>query len=112
MCLQTCLFPNYAALPIETQEWQASKYQYPIPAKRELGLFPVLERTLDEYIFAAMRTEIKDFMRMCERLIGLALQSGELSAEECDIISYYAKELHDTTHPLCDKHKCDSSVSR
>jgi len=58
-----------------------------------------------------MRTEVKDFMRMYERLIGLALQTGELSTEECDIISYYAKELHQTTHPLCDKHQCDTSVS-
>ena len=58
-----------------------------------------------------MRTEVKDFMRMCERLIGLALQTGELSAEECDIVSYYANELHLTTHPLCEKHKCDTSVS-
>ena len=46
-----------------------------------------------------------------ERLIGLALQSGELSPEECDILSYYAKELHDTTHPLCEKHKCETSMS-
>jgi hypothetical protein len=73
--------------------------------------FPALEQTLVLYISAAMRTEIKDFMRMCERLMGLALQSGELAAEECDILSYYAKELHNTTHPLCEKHKCDSSVS-
>jgi hypothetical protein len=41
----------------------------------------------------------------------LALQTGELSAEECDIISYYAKELHLTTHPLCEKHKCDTYLS-
>jgi hypothetical protein len=58
-----------------------------------------------------MRTEVKDFMRMCERLIGLALQTGELSAEECDILSYYAKELHQTTQPLCAKHQCDTSVA-
>ena len=58
-----------------------------------------------------MRTEVKDFMRMCERLIGLALQTGELTAEECDIISYYAKELHLTTHPMCEKHKCDPYLS-
>ena len=58
-----------------------------------------------------MRTEVKDFMRMCGRLIGLALQSGELSPEECDILSYFAKELHDTTHPLCEKHKCETSMS-
>lgn len=55
-----------------------------------------------------MRNEVKDFMRMCERLMGLALQTGELSAEECDILSYYAKELHQTTHPLCEKHRCDT----
>ena len=57
-----------------------------------------------------MRTEVKNFMRMCERLIALALQTGELSPEECDMLSYYAKELHDTTHPLCEKHKCDTSM--
>ena len=34
---------------------------------------------------------------MCERLMGLALQSGELSAEECDILSYYAKARHDSS---------------
>lgn len=58
-----------------------------------------------------MRTEVKNIMRMCERLIALALQTGELSPEECDILSYYAKELHQTTHPLCEKHKCDTSMS-
>jgi hypothetical protein len=58
-----------------------------------------------------MRPEVKDFMRMCERLISLALQTGALSPDECDILSYYAKELHDTTHPLCEKHKCDSVSS-
>jgi hypothetical protein len=58
-----------------------------------------------------MRTEVKDFMRMSERLISLALQSGKLSSEECDILSYYAKDLHNTTHPLCEKHKCNSSLS-
>ena len=58
-----------------------------------------------------MRTEVKDFMRMSERLISLALQSGELSAEECDVVSYYANELHQTTRPLCEKQKWDTSVS-
>jgi hypothetical protein len=77
----------------------------------KLGLAPVLPVTLVRYIARTMRTEVKDFMRMCERLIGLALQTGELSAEECDIVSYYAKELHQTTHPLCEKHKCQTPVS-
>lgn len=48
---------------------------------------------------------------MSERLISLALQTGELSSDECDILSYYAKELHDTTHPLCEQHQCDSPIS-
>jgi hypothetical protein len=60
-----------------------------------------------------MRTEVKDFMRMCERLISLAIQTGELSPEECDVISFYAQELHEKTHPFCSKHahSCDSPVS-
>ena len=78
--------------------------------KEKLGQAPVLQITLVLYISRTMRTEVKDFMRMCERLIGLALQTGELSAEECDIVSYYAKELHQTTHPLCEKHKCETTV--
>ena len=62
---------------------------------------------------AMIRKEVKDFMRMCERLLGLASQTGELSAEECDVISFYANDLHDKTHPLCSKHDhhCDTSVS-
>lgn len=52
-------------------------------------------------------------MRMCERLISLAIQTGELSPEECDVISFYAQELHEKTHPFCSKHAhpCDSPVS-
>jgi hypothetical protein len=54
-----------------------------------------------------MRTEIRDFMRMCERLIVLALETRELSEEEGSLISYYAKELHEKTEPLCRKEKRD-----
>jgi hypothetical protein len=56
-----------------------------------------------------MRDEVKEFMRQCERLISLALQTGELSEDECDVIAYYAKELHEKTYPLCTKHDshCD-----
>jgi hypothetical protein len=59
-----------------------------------------------------MRTEVKDFMKMCERLISLAMQTHELSGDECDAIAYYAQELHEKTHPLCTKHnqQCDTSV--
>jgi hypothetical protein len=46
-------------------------------------------------------------MRMCERLIVLALETKELSEEECSVISYYAKELHEKTEPLCRKDKSD-----
>jgi hypothetical protein len=42
-------------------------------------------------------------MRMCERLLGLAMQSKELSEDECDVISYYTRELHEKTVPLCSK---------
>ena len=83
-------------------------------AGSQLGTLPVLMRTLVPYSGCAMmRTEVKDFMRMCERLISLAIQTGELSPEECDVISFYAQELHDKTHPLCTKHDhaCDSSVT-
>lgn len=51
--------------------------------------------------FTLMRNEVKEFMRQCERLISMALQTKELSPEECDIITYYAMELHDKTHPFC-----------
>ena len=44
--------------------------------------------------------------------MGMALQSGTLSPDECDVIAYYAKELHDTTHPLCEKHKCGRPIER
>ena len=38
-----------------------------------------------------MRHEVKDFMRMCERLISLAMQTGELSEDECGVISFYLR---------------------
>ena len=62
--------------------------------------------------YATMRNEVRDFMIMCERLISLAMQTGNLSTDECDAISYYSKEVHDVTHPLCTKsEKCDSVSS-
>jgi hypothetical protein len=80
----------------------------------KLGLLLVHMRTLGAYsLLIMLRNEVKDFMRMCERLIGLAKRTGELSEEECDVISFYAQELHEKTHPLCSKqpHQCNSSVS-
>lgn len=60
-----------------------------------------------------MRHEVKEFMRMCERLISLAMQTGELSEDECGVISFYAQELQEKIPPLCIKYsqRCDSSVS-
>jgi hypothetical protein len=48
-----------------------------------------------------MRREIKDFMKVSERLISLALQSEELSEEECQILDYYVTELQSKIHPIC-----------
>ena len=48
-----------------------------------------------------MRREIKDFMKVSERLISLALQSEELSEEECQILDYYVTELQSKVHPIC-----------
>jgi hypothetical protein len=60
-----------------------------------------------------MRHEVKEFMRMCERLISLAMQTGELSEDECGVISFYAQELQEKIPPFCTKYsqRCDSSVS-
>jgi hypothetical protein len=47
-----------------------------------------------------MRTEVKEFMKQCERLFALATRSKELSEDECEIISYYAEELRDKAASL------------
>jgi hypothetical protein len=44
-----------------------------------------------------MRQEVKDYMRMCEWLLSVALQSGELSKEECDAIASCSKERQEKT---------------
>jgi len=48
-----------------------------------------------------MRQEIKDFMKMSERLISLAVQTDELSEEECQVLDYYVTELQGKVHPIC-----------
>ena len=48
-----------------------------------------------------MKQEIKEFMKMSERLIALATQTGELSDEECQMLDYYVTELQSKIHPLC-----------
>ena len=42
---------------------------------------------------------------MCERLIIMAMETRELTKEECDIIADYSQQLHATTNPLCEKQK-------
>lgn len=51
-----------------------------------------------------MRNEVVEFMKQCERLLSLALQTKELSEDECGVIFYYASELHEKIHPLCSLH--------
>ena len=84
-----------------------------VSVSEALGVFPVTVGNPSYYSIATMRNEVKDLMRVCERLISLAMQRGELSQDECDVIAYYAQELHEKTQPLCAKHnkQCDSSLS-
>jgi hypothetical protein len=48
-----------------------------------------------------MKQDIKDFVRISERLISLAAQTDELSEDECQILDYYVTELQRKVHPLC-----------
>ena len=59
---------------------------------------------------AELRTEVREFMKVCERLIGFARQSnGSLSNEECEAILYYAKDLQSEVIPYCQAHHDPSS---
>ena len=52
-----------------------------------------------------LRTEVREFMRVCERLIGYAhLNNGSLSNVECEAILYYAKDLQSEVIPYCKMH--------
>ena len=51
-----------------------------------------------------MRKEIAELMRVAERLIGFAHQTGELTNEECEAVLYYARELEKELTPFCEKH--------
>ena len=37
----------------------------------------------------AIHADVKHFMVGCERLLGLSLREGGLTAEECDIVAFY-----------------------
>ena len=58
-------------------------------------------RQKDQRYHQNMRQEIKDFMKISERLISLALQTDELSEDECQILDYYVTEIQGKVHPLC-----------
>ncbi len=52
-----------------------------------------------------LRTEVREFMRVCERLIGYArLNNGSLSNAECEAILYYARDLQTEVIPYCKAH--------
>lgn len=58
-----------------------------------------------------IRPEIKDLMRVAERLIGFAHQQGELTDDECIMIMYYAKELERELARYCPDY-CDPHISK
>ena len=57
-------------------------------------------RLTDQQYHQTMRQDIKDFMKISERLISLAVQTDELTEEECQILDYYVTELQSKVHPL------------
>lgn len=50
---------------------------------------------------SGIRQGVKTFMRECERFLGFAHQNGGLTAEECEAIAYYAKELNHHVSTFC-----------
>jgi len=49
--------------------------------------------------------EVRELMRVAERLIGFAHQNnGSLSNEDCDAVLYYIKELQSEIMPYCSAH--------
>ena len=69
--------------------------------RRKLSRGTTSMRLEPEGYHQTMRQEIKDYMKMSERLISLAVQSEELSEEECQILDYYATELQNKVHSIC-----------
>ena len=52
-----------------------------------------------------LRPEVRELMRVSERLIGFAHQNnGALSNEDCDAVLYYIKELQSEIIPYCSTH--------
>jgi hypothetical protein len=57
-----------------------------------------------------LRPEVREHLRMAERLIGFARQKGELSDDECALLMYYVKEIEREIAPLCPNH-CERPAS-
>ncbi len=61
-----------------------------------------------------VRPEVKKFMQSCEHLFGFTNASGGLTADECQVLEYYADELRRQMSPVCgnsNTHCHDSVVS-
>jgi hypothetical protein len=54
---------------------------------------------------SGIRQDVKDFMRECERFFGFAHQSGGLTQEECEALSYYSAELSTHLSSFCSVHQ-------
>jgi len=54
---------------------------------------------------ANLKPEVRELMRVSERLIGFAHQNhGSLSNDDCDAILYYVKDLQREITPYCSAH--------
>jgi hypothetical protein len=52
-----------------------------------------------------LRPEVRELMRVSERLIGFAHQNnGSLSNDDCDAVLFYIKELQNEIMPYCSAH--------
>lgn len=52
-----------------------------------------------------LRPEVRELMRVSERLIGFAHQNnGSLSNDDCDAVLYYIRELQNEIMPYCSAH--------
>jgi hypothetical protein len=51
-----------------------------------------------------LRSEVKELIRVAEKLIGFAHQNGGLTDDECSVVMYYAKELEREMTPFCPNH--------
>ena len=56
-----------------------------------------------------LRAEVRELMRVSERLIAFARQNnGSLTNDDCDAVVYYIKELESEIMPYCSAHNRDA----